>query len=191
LNFIREKDNAALTDAELVALYRSEGDQNILATLYQRYMDLVYGVSLKYLRDQEESKDAVLRIYQELAEKLKKHTVENFKSWLYTLTRNHCLMVLRKQKGKQTVEINEPVMQNSELWHQDDVHQKEEQLTVMQECMEQLANEQKICVEMFYLQSKCYNEICELTGFDWNKVRSYIQNARRNLKLCMDSKLNN
>lgn len=180
-----------MSDAELVALYHRDGDVQMLGTLYQRYMELIYGVCLKYLKDADESKDAVMRIYEELVEKLRKHEVEHFKSWLYTLARNHCLMQLRRQKGKNSVEITEPVMQNSDLWHQEDALQKEEQLSTMEVCMQQLITEQKRCIELFYLQGKCYNEICEETGYDWNKVRSYIQNARRNLKLCMDSKLKN
>lgn len=189
--FLREHDITNASDAELVLLYREHGDVAVLGTLYQRYMDLIYGLCLKYLKDADESKDAVMRIYEELVEKLRKHEVEHFKSWLYTLARNHCLMQLRRQKGKKSVEITEPVMQNSDLWHQEDVLQKEEQLSTMEDCMQQLITEQKRCVELFYLQGKCYNEICEETGYDWNKVRSYIQNARRNLKLCMDSKLKN
>lgn len=188
MTFIREHDREALPDAELVQQYRQKADVNLLGTLYQRYMDLVYGVCLKYLKDAELSKDAVLQIYEELVEKLKKHEVEHFKSWLYTLARNHCLMQLRREKGKKTVEMQEQFMQNSELLHPEHVLQKEEQLNTMEECMEQLATEQKQCVELFYLQSKCYNEICEQTGLEWNKVRSHIQNARRNLKLCMDKK---
>ncbi|MBS4064009.1 MAG: sigma-70 family RNA polymerase sigma factor [Chitinophagaceae bacterium] len=151
-------------------------------------MDLIYGVCFKYLKETEASKDAVINIYEELVEKLKKHEVENFKSWLYTLARNHCLMQLRKGKGKKTIEITDGFMQSEQLLHPEDVQQKEEQLQIMEECLQQLSPEQKQCVELFYLQGKCYNEISEQTGFEWNKVRSYIQNARRNLKLCMDNK---
>lgn len=188
MTFLREHDTNPLTDAELVLQYRQDGDVKVLGRLYQRYMDLVYGVCLKYLKEPDASKDAVINIYEELVSKLRKHEVEQFKSWLYTLARNHCLMELRKQKGKNTFEITEQFMQSGEIQHLEDVMQKEEQLNTMEECIKQLANEQKQCVELFYLQSKCYNEICEQTGLDWNKVRSHIQNARRNLKLCMDSK---
>ena len=188
MNFLREHDTNDLSDAELVLLYRQQGDTAVLGTLYQRYMDLIYGVCLKYLKDSEASRDAVINIFEELVEKLKKHEVESFKSWLYTLARNHCLMQLRKQKGKKTVEMSEGFMQSEHLLHPDDVFQKEEQLNDMEECLQQLSPEQKQCVELFYLQGKCYNEISEQTGFEWNKVRSHIQNARRNLKLCMDNK---
>jgi RNA polymerase sigma factor (sigma-70 family) len=105
---------------------------------------------------------------------------------LYTLGRNHCLMQLRKEKGKATVEIPETFMQTEEMLHLDGVLQKEEQLTRMEHCLEQLGHEQKLCVKLFYLEGKCYNDITEQTGIEWNKVRSFIQNGRRNLKLCMD-----
>lgn len=185
--FIREKDTHELTDAELVSLYRKEADLQVLGKLYQRYMDLIYGVCLKYLKDPEAAKDAVINIYEELISKLKQHEVSHFKSWLYTLSRNHCLMQLRKEKGRSTVEIAEKFMQSEEMLHLDSVMEKESQLNSMEKCLEQLSEEQKSCVTLFYLQGKCYNEITELTGIEWNKVRSFIQNGRRNLKLCMEN----
>lgn len=188
LAFIKGKDETTFTDAELVQLYRSTADLNVLSNLYQRYMDLIYGVCLKYLKDPEAAKDAVINIYEELIPKLKQHEVSNFKSWLYTLSRNHCLMQLRKEKGQHTVEITESFMQNEELLHLTAVQEKEEQLNSMEKCMEQLPAEQKTCVTLFYLEGKCYNDITEQTGIEWNKVRSYIQNGRRNLKLCMEKK---
>ena len=184
--FIREKEKNQSTDAELVNLYRAAGDLNILSTLYQRYMDLIYGICLKYLKDPEASKDAVINIYEELVTKLKQHEVSNFKSWLYTLSRNHCLMQLRKEKGHATVEIPEQFMQTEEMLHLNSVIQREYQLNSMEKCLEQLQPEQKTCVTLFYLQGKCYTDITEQTGIEWNKVRSYIQNGRRNLKLCME-----
>jgi RNA polymerase sigma factor (sigma-70 family) len=186
LAFIREKDTTTLSDTELVQLYRTNADLKVLGTLYQRYMDLIYGVCLKYLKDPEAAKDAVINIYEELISKLKQHEVTNFKSWLHTLSRNHCLMQLRKEKGKQTIEIPETFMQSEEMLHLNAVQEKEEQLSSMENCLEQLTAEQKTCVTLFYLKGKCYNEITEETGIEWNKVRSFIQNGRRNLKLCME-----
>jgi RNA polymerase sigma factor (sigma-70 family) len=186
LAFIREKERNLYTDSELVELYRKNGDLNMLALLYQRYMDLIYGVCLKYLKDTEAAKDAVINIYEELISKLRQHEVSNFKSWLYTLSRNHCLMQLRKEKGHATVEFPEHFMQNEEIQHLDDVKQKEDQLNSMEKCLEQLPEAQKTCVTLFYLEGKCYNDITDQTGIEWNKVRSYIQNGRRNLKLCME-----
>ena len=158
----------------------------VLASLYQRYMDLVYGVCLKYLHDRDASKDAVMQIFEELVEKLRRHEVGNFKSWLHTVARNHCLMQLRSGKNKKTVEISPDIMQNNEELHLNGEMEKELEMKKLERCLQTLSTEQKQTVELFYLQQKCYNEIVEMTGLEWNKVRSLIQNGRRNLKICMD-----
>ncbi|MBX3255464.1 MAG: sigma-70 family RNA polymerase sigma factor [Chitinophagaceae bacterium] len=188
MNFIKNISATADNDNELVALYRQTGDLKILSTLYQRYMELVYGVCLKYLKDQERSRDAVMNIFEELVTKLKIHEINNFKSWLHTLTRHYCLMQLRTPKNMKTTEFNAEYMQSVETVHLNGVFEKEEQLQLLERCLQTLSAEQKQTVELFYLQQKCYNEIAAITGFDWNKVRSFIQNGRRNLKNCMEQK---
>jgi RNA polymerase sigma-70 factor (ECF subfamily) len=160
-----------------------------LAVLYQRYMDLLYGVCLKYLKQPEAARDAVMHIFEELLEKLKKHEVDNFKSWVYTLAKNHCLMQLRTPKNLKTTEFKVDIMQSEEDVHLNGALQREENLEKMERCLQTLSAEQKITVELFYLQNKCYKEIAEITGLEWNKVRSYIQNGRRNLKICMEKNL--
>lgn len=130
-----------------------------------------------------------MEIFEELTIKLKKHEVDNFKSWLYTLAKNHCLMKLRSMSKHKVVYIDEASMQLKEELHLNGVNEKEFQLQRMSACLDKLVSEQKITIELFYLQEKCYNEICDITGLEWNKVRSLIQNGRRNLKICMD-KLN-
>ncbi|MBK8608689.1 MAG: sigma-70 family RNA polymerase sigma factor [Chitinophagaceae bacterium] len=163
---------------------------NTLSALYQRYMDLVYGVCLKYFKDQERCKDAVMDIFNELNSKLRQHDVDNFKGWLHVLTRNYCLMQLRSPRNLKTTEFNPVFMYSEQHTHlSNEALEKEENFKKLELCLETLPEEQKESVRLFYLESKCYNEIAEITGFDWNKVRSYIQNGKRNLKLCMEEKL--
>lgn len=177
------------TDKELVAAFKQTGDVNYLSTLYQRYMDLVYGVCLKYFKDAERSKDAVMDIYEELNSKLKQHEVDNFKGWLHVLARNYCLMQLRSPRNMKTTEFKADFMQSAENTHLNgEVLEKESNFIKLEQCLDTLTAEQKHSVQLFYLENKCYNEIAEITGYEWNKVRSYIQNGRRNLKLCMDEK---
>ncbi len=148
-------------------------------------MPLVYGLCFKYFRDQAKSEDAVMQIFESLVTKLRQHEVLNFKPWLYTLARNHCLMSIRQTKHITTVEIDEAV----EMAHQyddSDVYFKEDQLNRLDACLNQLSEEQATCVRLFYLQKKYYKEIAELTGFEMSKVKSYIQNGKRNLKICME-----
>jgi len=158
-----------------------------LGELYQRYMELVYGVCLKYFKEPEDAKDAVLNIYEELITKVKKHEIDNFKGWLYQVAKNHCLMKLRSNK-KKGVNIDVSVVQLVENVHLNGEIEKEENFKQLQYCLGQLVAQQKEAIELFYLQQKCYKEISALTGLEINNVKSYIQNGRRNLKICMEKK---
>lgn len=179
------------TDKELVTAFKKSGEMNYLSALYQRYMDLVFGVCLKYFKDTERSKDAVMEIFEELNTKLRQHEVENFKGWLHVLARNYCLMQLRSPRNVKTTEFSANFMQSEENTHLNgEALEKESNFIKLEQCLQTLPDEQKDTVRLFYLENKCYNEIAEITGYDWNKVRSYIQNGRRNLKLCMESKGN-
>ena len=176
------------TDQDLIYRYKQTNDIKFLGDLYSPYMDLVYGVCMKYLKDGEASKDAVMNIFEELVEKLKKHEVDNFKSWLYVVARNHCLMQLRKEAKVKITEMSDSFMQSEKDLHLNGEPDKETNLKFMEDCLEKLPDDQKRTVSLFYLESKCYQEIAELTGQEWNKVRSQIQNGRRNLKLCIENK---
>lgn len=173
-------------DAELILQYKLSGDLEVLGALYNRYMHLVFGVCLNYLKDEEQSKDAVMQIFEELVVKLRIHDVQNFKSWLHVLARNYCLMAIRKSSKNNTVSLEETFVENSEFVHLDIDDTKEQQLTVMEKCMETLPEEQRVSVDLFYLQEKCYKEVAEITGYEMLKVKSYIQNGKRNLKICME-----
>ncbi|MBY0433885.1 MAG: sigma-70 family RNA polymerase sigma factor [Cyclobacteriaceae bacterium] len=182
--FLRRKATSQ-TDDELMQLYRSSQDLEWLSSLYLRYTSLVYGVCLKYLKDRDEAKDAVMQVYERLIEGLLQHEVTNFRSWLYVTARNHCLMTLRSRKNKTTEEISPIFMETQPVVHPDD--DREQDLTQMEKCLETLVAEQRTCVTLFYLEEKCYKEVAVLTGFDMNQVKSYIQNGKRNLKLCMEA----
>ncbi len=187
--FIKNISSDQSPDKELLIAFKQSGNINLLSTLYQRYMDLVFGVCLKYFKDAERSKDAVMDIFDELNTKLRVHDVDNFKSWLHVLARNHCLMQLRSPRNIKTTEFNPVFMYSEQNTHLNgEALEKEENFKKLEQCMDSLPVEQKQAVQLFYLQSKCYNEIAAITGFDWNKVRSYIQNGKRNLKLCMEEK---
>lgn len=174
------------TDQELLAAYRKSADLQVLGNLYGRYMDLVYGLSLKYLEDPEMAKDAVMQIFEELIKKLQNHEVVYFKSWLYTVAKNHCLMQLRSVKSKKTVELPAELMQSEENGHLNGSLLKEAQFLLLEKCLQHLTGEQQQAVTLFYLEQKSYNEIVASTGLEWTKVRSLIQNGRRNLKICME-----
>lgn len=193
---------ASQTDEALLEAYKASGDLELLAGLYNRYMGLVYSVCLKYLKSQPASEDAVMDIFEQLINKAKHHDIEYFKPWLGAVARNHCLMQLRKKspESETSFSFDETFMQSGEVLHpnaevvQDGILepseavQKEFVLTAMEKCLETLVEQQKVSVDLFYLQQKCYREVADITGYEIDKVRSYIQNGRRNLKNCMEKK---
>ncbi len=180
------------TDQELIVSFRTGNNTDALGTLYLRYTELVYGVCLKYFGQPDQAQDAVMDIYEHINRKLPNHDVDNFPAWLYMVSKNHCLQVLRKKSNSLTVSLDDPVMQNGQQWHQED----EEFELVLQEdsadqlhgCIGLLPDKQQTCIRLFYFEKKSYAEIVEIVDQPMDTVRSNIQNGRRNLKKCMESK---
>lgn len=186
----RIKKNLNYTDAELVALYKETLQTKYVGELYQKYHHLVYGVALKYLRDTTLAEDALLEIFSHLFEQLIKYKIDDFSHWLLTVTRNHCLRQLKISKQwipfEKTHEKNSSVefvefTPDLDLWNE-----KEIKLLQLDEALKLLKPEQFTCVKMFYLDDCSYQHISETTGFDIKKVKSYIQNGKRNLQLIME-----
>lgn len=184
MNFFNRTPPAGeIDDDALLSSYHDSGDLAVLGRLYEKYVSLVYGVCLKYLKDDEQAKDAVMGIFEELVKKTKQHEIKQFRGWLYVLARNFCLMQLRDGKKMEMVEIDE-VMENTPFLHHDNIY-NEDYLKVLQRCMDKLPTTQKQSVFLFYLQEKCYKEIADVTGWSLNEIKSYIQNGKRNLKICL------
>ena len=162
------------------------GDMESLGLLFSRYMHLVYGLCLKYLKSREESQDAVMSIFESILHKLKNQEVTYFKSWLYIVTKNHCLMALRKEKASNI--YNGAFMENELSMHQNDEKDIDDDLDALEDCIEQLKVKQKECVSLFYLKQKSYDEITQETAHSLKEVKSHIQNGKRNLKICLESK---
>ena len=175
------------SDEELLLRYRSGGDLSYLGQLYDRYLELVYGVCLKYLGEEASAQDSVMAIFEELVEKVLKHDIKNFRSWLYVLAKNHCLMALRKKNRDLTVTLEPGRMQSVDLRHHSmEEPEDEETMERLRHCLKGLPEQQKHCIELFYYEGRSYKEIAVLKNEELGKVRSHIQNGRRNLKICME-----
>lgn len=172
-------------DQEWITEYKTSGDLAALGRLYEPYIPLVYGVALKYLKDEERSKDAVMQIFEKLISKIKLHRIDYFKSWLYTLSKNHCLMELRQDKTKAVI-LEDDFVDFAPFMHLTEKEQTEAQLMAMEACLEALNTEQRKSITLFYLDEKCYAEVAQETGYELKKVKSYIQNGKRNLKICIE-----
>lgn len=178
-----------LDDNELISRYCTEDNSLFLGIIFKRYSHLVLGLCIKYLKNEEEAQDVVMQIFEKLSSDLKKHKIEFFKSWLYTYSKNMCLMELRKKQSKlkKDIELQENkflFMDSGNDLHLNTEHEeKENTIYKLETALNELSKEQKQCIILFYYKNKSYNEIVELTGFNANEVKSFIQNGKRNLKL--------
>jgi RNA polymerase sigma-70 factor (ECF subfamily) len=181
------------SDEELLTDYLKTRDMEIPGELYARYMRLVYGVCLKYFKEREKSKDAVIQIFEKLVIEIGKHEIRNFKSWLYVVAKNHCLMEIRKTEPGKIISIGDEnemasFMENEAELHPVDREPDEMDKQALNDCIEKLKNEQKSCIRLFYFENKSYREICTTLNLEEKKVKSYIQNGKRNLKICLENK---
>jgi RNA polymerase sigma-70 factor (ECF subfamily) len=190
---LRTAFNIPLTDTELLEKYQQTLDAKYFAELLKRYNRMLFAVCFKYLKNEDDSKDAVMQIFEKLLENLKDQKVTYFKSWIYMVAKNHCLMQLRKLQTQLKhhdgiVEFQQSLMESNHNPHHIDESETELKLSKLDECIKTLEEKQRECVQLFFIEEKCYQEVTTLTGYDYNKVKSYIQNGKRNLKICMEKK---
>ena len=179
-----------ITDQELLERFNQDHNNEWLGILLQRYTLLLLGVCMKYLKNEEEAKDSVQQIFLKVIQELQKYKVEYFKSWLYMVAKNHCLMKLRDRQGKIPAELNEKqIATPNEEMDRQQLLQNDKTLDVMEDALKELNPEQQQCLTLFYLQKQSYQEISDSTGFSMLQVKSYIQNGKRNLKIMVEKKL--
>jgi RNA polymerase sigma factor (sigma-70 family) len=175
-----------ISDQELLENYYKDQNNEWLGTLLQRYTMLLLGVCMKYLKNEEAAKDSVQQVFLKVIGEVGKYKIEYFKSWLYMVAKNHCLMKLR-DKGKMTTEINDRIIATPDETAEAGAHtEKEMLLTQMASALQQLNKEQQQCVTLFYLEKKSYQEVAEVTGYNLLQVKSHIQNGKRNLKIMLE-----
>lgn len=182
------------SDENLVINYQNTKNNLVVGELFKRHSLMCYAVCMKYLKNEDAAHDATMNIFEKLFTDLQKHQINHFKSWLHTVCKNHCLILLRKPNV--LVSIDESEEENSHLFmqlsnvlnHDDNKHEKEEKLQVLEQSIFELKDKQRECIELFFLKQKSYQEISTLTGYSENEVKSYIQNGKRNLKILLEQK---
>jgi len=176
-----------LSDRELVERYRYSYDATYMGVLFQRYAHLLFGVCMKYLKNDERAKDAVMEVFEKVLTDMRRHDVEDFRPWIYTVTKNHCLMGLRKEKVQNLKQedytrFTQEIMETEDVMHLNGMSAIEMDKNLFA-AIETLKNEQQQCVKLYFFEKKSYEEIQEQTGFTYNEVKSHLQNGKRNLRL--------
>ena len=188
-DFLTRKKYSSLSDEDLILLYKKEKSNLIMDNIYKRYGHLLLAIAIKYVRNREEAQDIVMHLFEKLGDKIAKHDIQNFKSWLHSTLKNECLMHLRKMKkinSTTTIENLDNVFSESDS--EEFYKTKEKVFNQLESSLAELKNEQRKSVELFYLENKSYVEIAEILNISLNNVKSAIQNGKRMLKLKMENK---
>lgn len=175
------------SDENLIKQYVDTDDDKFFHLLYQRYVPLMYGLCLKYLKDEQEAKDTVVFLYEDILKKVKKYEIINFKNWLYSVTKFQCFSILKEKKKEMIVDFNDNIVEfdtYDTLLEEQELD--EEKLQALNTCIDKLPEPQKLCVIAFYLNDRSYAEIVDETLYNIKSVKSYIQNGKRNLKICLE-----
>ncbi|MDR1683443.1 MAG: sigma-70 family RNA polymerase sigma factor [Candidatus Symbiothrix sp.] len=183
----KRKNIQQLNDEELLSHYKTSGETTYFGELYNRYIPLLYGVSLNYLEDASKAEDAVMQLFEDLLPKIAQYEIAVFRTWIYTVVKNHCLQILRKEKHQITMELKADFVESDEIVHLlDDETDDDERSAVLQQCIEKLPERQRTTIVRFFIDEQSYAEVADTTGYNLSQVKSYIQNGKRNLKICIE-----
>lgn len=195
MRLFSKKEQVHVQDEVLITQYRSSGDLAIVGEIYKRYAHLVFGVCMKYLKNEAQAEDLSMQVFEKLITDLKGHEIKNFRPWLHMVTKNECLMHLRRDKRMHIVELDAGREEDEDAGveiiddsHPDDVLLKEMHLNLLEAGIRELNSEQKTCIELFFLHKKSYQEVADITGYELGKVKSYIQNGKRNLRIYLENR---
>lgn len=185
--------NNQYSDTELLLHFKKTADSKWIGLLFERYSLLVFGVCMKYLRNATDAQDAAQQVFEKALGEIGKYDIPYFKSWIYSVAKNHCLMQLRGRNTKPSTTDELPEDSSSDLLTEHELQMREillaEKSDQLAAALEQLCQEQKTCIKLFYLEKRSYHEIENITGFSFPQVKSHIQNGKRNLKTILEKKL--
>ena len=187
--FLIKKNISKYSDEELLDHYGQTRQTEYFGELYNRYIPLLYGLCLKYLQDADKAQDAVMQLFENLLPKVFNYEIKVFRTWIYSVAKNHCLQILRKAEHEILIDFNVHVMESDDILHLFNEENDNEKVDALNKCMEKLPEPQRISIGYFFMEEMSYADIVEKTGYQLKSVKSYIQNGKRNLKICIENSI--
>lgn len=188
--FIRH-NISTYSDSELLRLYNETGKSDYFGELYNRYIPLLYGLCLKYLQDEAKAQDAVMQMFEDLLPKLSRYEIREFRTWIYSVAKNHCFQLLRKENLEIATDFDQQFVESYDILHLLDKEEASDdaRTKALKHCMEKLPEPQQRCILSFFMEEMSYADIMEQTGYQLKSVKSYIQNGKRNLRSCIEKRM--
>ena len=179
----RLKQHDQRKDEELLQLFQKNNNQELIGILMNRHIHKVYGVCLNYLKNQSDAEDAVMDILEQLPQKASAYDIKHFGAWLFNVSRNHCIKIL-KQKAKARTELLDEINEDFfvESSPENTLSIEDRRIEILSDAINLLKEGQKQCIILFFLEQKSYREIEVMTPYTAKEIKSHIQNGKRNLK---------
>lgn len=185
----------SMSDEELAAKFAKSKQQIYFEELYRRYVHLAYGVCLKMMKNEADSRDVVSDVFRILFQKLPTANLRSFKAYLYAVSRNECIAKLRQRKSEmlKQAEFQKSAASGDDFMENEGLNALTNSGPSMEKVVEaailQLGDEQRTCIKLFFYEDKSYKEIALQTGFSEKQVKSYLQNGKRNLRIRLEKEL--
>lgn len=186
-----KRNISTYSDNDLVRLYKETGKSDYFGELYDRYIPLIYGLCLKYLQEEVKAQDAVMQLFEDLLPKLSRYEIREFRTWIYSVAKNHCFQLLRKENLEIATDFDQQFVETYDILHLLDKEETSDdaRTAALKHCMEKLPEPQQRCILFFFMEEMSYADIMEQTGYQLKSVKSYIQNGKRNLKSCIEKRM--
>ncbi|MEL6655687.1 MAG: sigma-70 family RNA polymerase sigma factor [Bacteroidota bacterium] len=185
LKVLKSQDQKS--DEELVRQFQQSGDRFLLGLLLRRYSQSILGTCHYYLRQPQDAEDAAMEVCELIVRQLQKpKEIKRFKDWVFIIARNYCFRKLKDNKRLTELSTEwEKDFLNSDVQYElgDTLYVQEEALYARVDAeIQQLNEQQRLCLTAFYWQGEKYKDIAARYGMTTDEVRSAIQNGRRNLR---------
>jgi len=161
-----------------------KGDANAFAFLIDKYKDMVFTLAIKMVKSREEaeevSQDAFLKAYKYLPN-FKGDS--KFSTWLYKIAYNASLDAIKKKKSEyNTISIDEiKINYIASVETVLDEIERKERVEIINDCLEQLEEEEKAILLFFYFKELSLKEIIEITSLSEANVKVKLHRARKKL----------
>ncbi len=174
------EDINKLPDDELIKRIK-KGEEEYTEVLIRKYYKMVYTIISKELRDKELAKDLAQEVFLKICQNINKYLESgNFSSWLFSITRNHIIDYIRKNKTRNKYEVKESI-DESLVGKKYPNHEKVEVFNYLLEAIEELPPEQNEVVILYYLKRMSVEQIALQLGVPKGTITSRLFLARKKL----------
>ncbi len=170
----------------------ANGNVAAFSYLVEKYRDMVYGLSLKMLRNTEDAEelaqDTFVKAFQSLSSYQGK---SKFSTWLYRITYNGAITLMRKRKlelyslDEQRLSDEDELTIGNRLAEID----QEELAESLKKAMEELPADDQVLITLFYYEDQRVEDIAHITGLSASNVKVKIHRARKKMYLYLKENL--